>query len=40
MHCCLQNVEQNFMTMNKDYLGKYVNNSKIQNETNDLKYNF
>jgi len=34
------NVEQNFMTMNKNYLGKYLNNNKIQNEADDLKCNF
>jgi len=28
------------MTVNKDYLGKYLNNSKIQNEADDLKCNF
>ena len=34
------NAEQNFMTENEDYLGKYLNNSKIQNEADDLKCNF
>lgn len=38
--CKMCNVEQNFMTMNKDYLGKYLNNIKIQNEADDLKCNF
>jgi hypothetical protein len=34
------NVEQNFMTMNKDCLVKYLNNSKIQNKADVLKCNF
>jgi len=34
------NVEQNFITKNKNYLGKYLNNSKIQNEADNLKCNF
>jgi len=38
--CKMCNFEQNFMTVNKDYLGKYLNNSKIQNEADDLKCNF
>jgi hypothetical protein len=33
-------IEQNFMTVNKDYLGKYLNNSKIWNKADDLKCNF
>jgi len=38
--CKMCNVEQNFMAKNKDYLGKYLNNSKIQNEADDLKCSF
>ena len=38
--CKMCNAEQNFMTENEDYLGKYLNNSKIQNEADDLKCNF
>ena len=34
------NVEQNFVTMNKNYLGKYLYKSKIQNEADDLKCKF
>ena len=33
------NVEQIFMTKNEVYLGKYLNNSKINNEAGDLKCN-
>jgi hypothetical protein len=38
--CKMCNVEQNFMTMNKNCLGKYLNDRKIQNEADDLKCNF
>jgi len=38
--CKMCNFEPNFMTVNKDYLSKYLNNSKVQNEADDLKCNF
>ena len=38
--CKMCNAVQNFMTKNKDSLGKYLNNSNIQNEADDLKCSF